>query len=465
MKTKNPFFLNFLRNIKGRFDLFMVLMRWDRVYRKEITIVVMALLLITYSIIDMDDVWDYFALALEFGILMLQFGSEMSVLPPKYRPLYAGVRYFSQTCTHVWNNKRSFPMTDILPPKAEEECGFHNPIADKGYSTEIPFAGDRIDDRIMLTDALRWQEENREVNYITSNLQILYLALRVGTKTQHTTNGTKLALAGMVDGLLEDKPVTLRKSYYFDALLTNEAFRSRLIRRNLRGHEEIYSDLSAYFPVRQEQVDGRTGLRITPDFYEKVSGHIGVTTLLLTDTGHIGMLHQGAGKVIDARKVGLGGSGSMDYGDFEKAGRPEDLRDALAYGMARELAEETGTKAHFDHLRQNTMVTGFFRWVDRCAKPEFVGITRAAGIDFTEEGAIDGDEIVRFEEMPVTIRKMKDFQKALAYIRENGLKISLSSLMALQRMVTIAGYDRPDATPQQRQVYEKMTKFLFAPRD
>ncbi len=462
MKTKNPALLNFMRNIKGRWDLFVVLMRWDKVYRKEITIVILTLMLISYSIIDINDMWDYAAMTLEISILLLQFGSEMSILPIKYRPMHAGIQHFSQLCTHIWNNKRSFPMADILPPKAEENAGFQNPIAGQELSAEIPFSSDKVSDKIILTDALRYQEVSKDINYIISNLQIMYLALRVATKTQHTTNGVKLALYGLTDGLLNDEPLTLRKSYYFDALLTNEAFRSRLIRRNLRGHEEIYSDLSAYYPVRQEQVNGRTMLRIRPDFYESVSGHIGITTLLLTDNNKIGMLHQGAGKVIDAKKVGLGGSGSMDYSDFDKAGKPEDLRKAIAYGMARELAEETGTKQHFDTLLDRTMVTGFFRWVDRCAKPEFVGITRGGDVAFSEEGSIDGDEIVKFEEMPITIRKLKDFKKALAYIKENDIKVSLSSLMALQRMVAIAGYDSDDATAEQKQVFDKMNNFLFS---
>jgi len=462
MKTKNPALLNFLRNIKGRWDLFMVLMRWDSVYRKEITIVILTLMLISYSIIDINDMWDYAAMTLEISILLLQFGSEMSILPIKYRPLHAGVQHFSQLCTHIWNNKRSFPMEDILPPKPEENAGFNNPVAGQGLSAEIPFSSDLVSDKIILTDSLRHKEVSKDINYIISNLQIMYLALRVATKTQHTTNGVKLALYGLTDGLLKGEPLTLRKSYYFDGLLTNEAFRSRLIRRNLRGHEEIYSDLSAYYPVRQEQVNGRTMLRIKPDFYESVSGHIGVTTLLITDNNKIGMLHQGAGKVIDAKKVGLGGSGSMDYGDFDKAGRPDDLRKALTYGMARELAEETGTKQHFDTLLSRTMITGFFRWVDRCAKPEFVGITRGGDVAFSEEGSIDGDEIVKFEEMPITIRKLTDFKKALAYIKENDIKVSLSSLMALQRMVAIAGYDNDDATAEQKQVLDKMNDFLFS---
>lgn len=461
MKQQSQTLLNFLRNVKGRYDLFRVLFRWDSAYRKEFTITILALLLITYSFIDMDSATDYIALALEVTILMMQFGSELSILPPNYRPGYAGTTYLAQTCTHVWNNKRSFPMQEVQPAKIEADLGFHNPIAGENFSLEIPLVSDHVDDRIILRETMPYEEGEGNVNYIRSNLQILYLALRVANKKQHTTNGDKLALFSLADTLAEDVVIPVRKSYYFDALLTNEAFRSRLIRKNLRGHEEIYTDLSAYYPAKQETVKDKTLLRLLPDFYEHVSGHIGITTLLLTDNNRIGMLHQGAGKVIDAKKVGLGGSGSMDYDDIVKGNNPHDLRDAVLYGMTRELSEETGTKPYFDELRKNTMVIGFFRWVDRCAKPEFVGVTRGGNIPFSEEGSIDGDEIVKFEEMPVDINTMADFKTALAYVKDSGLRVSLSSLMALVRLATIADYKKKSASADQKEIYARVSSFLF----
>lgn len=461
MKEQRQTILNFLRNIKGRFDLFCVLFRWDSAYRKEFTITILAFLLITYSFIDMDSAMDYIALGLEVAILMMQFGSELSILPPDYRPGYAGSTYLAQTCTHVWNNKRSFPMGAVNPAPIEAELGFHNPIAGENLSMEFPLVSDTVDDKIMLRETMPYEESSGDVNYIRSNLQILYLALRVANKKQHTTNGEKLALYGLTDCIVNDEKIPVRKSYYFDALLTNEAFRSRLIRKNLRGHEEIYSDLSAYYPAKQDTIGDETILRLLPDFYEHVSGHIGITTLLITDNNRIGMLHQGAGKVIDAKKVGLGGSGSMDYHDVIDGNNPEDLRDALKYGMTRELSEETGTKSYFDELRDNTMVIGFFRWVDRCAKPEFLGVTRGGNVPFSEEGSIDGDEIVKFEEMPVDIHSLQDFKQALVYVKENGLRVSLSSLMALVRLARIADYNKKGASKEQKEIYQRLDDFLF----
>ncbi len=51
----------------------------------------------------------------------------------------------------------------------------------------------------------------------------------------------------------------------------------------------------------------------------------------------------------------------------------------IEYGMARELCEDGGILGKLPEqsimtLAEQTLLTGFFRWVNRCGKPEFVGI-------------------------------------------------------------------------------------------
>jgi hypothetical protein len=130
--------------------------------------------------------------------------------------------------------------------------------------------------------------------------------------------------------------------------------------------------------------------------------------------------------------------------------------------MAREVAEETGMTAHMKQIKDNTLVTGFFRWVDRCGKPEFVGVTRAGSVEFAKYQSIDGDEVIGFEEIPVTIDRLEDFIEVLKYIRDNDINVALSSLMALYRLVVVARYNRSgNMTETQRKVYDRISSFLF----
>ncbi|MDE1151647.1 MAG: hypothetical protein PW788_03840 [Micavibrio sp.] len=454
-------YLNFYRNIKGRYDLMMFLCKWDTDYRKDLIVTLLAFMLFFYSICTWNTIYDLIAMSVEAGIIMVQLGGEMSILPADYRPSHGGVTYSVQPSTHIACDELSYLMSAVYPAPVEQQLGFENPIRGHGFCKESPLASAILDDTLMLRNTVPYRIDEDETNYIRSRHQLRYIAIRIANKKQHTTNGCKLAMHDMADALYGERAVTLRKSYYFDALLTAEAFRSRIFRNNIKGEKEVYTDLTTYFPVTEEKIDGHLGVRFKPDFYKDVSGHIGITTLLVTENRRVVMLHQGSTKAIGSHTVGLGGSGSMSYSDLELAGSANDLRASLAYGMARELCEETGMEKWFEDVRRNTMVIGFFRWIDRCGKPEFVGITRAEDVPFSKDRAIDGDEVVKYDEIPVTLNTLTDFHRVLAWVRDNNVNVALSSLMALHRMAVIATYASPGATDEQRLLHRRMSEFLF----
>ena len=91
---------------------------------------------------------------------------------------------------------------------------------------------------------------------------------------------------------------------------------------------------------------------------------------------------------------------------------------------------------------------------------EFVGLTRAEDVPFSKERAIDGDEVVKYEEIPVTINTLADFHKVVSWLKENNVNVALSSLMALHRMTVIAGYAGA-GTVEQKRVYQIASEFLF----
>jgi hypothetical protein len=454
-------YLNFYRNIKGRVDLMIFLCKWDTDYRKDLLITFLAFGLFIYSAFAWNGVYDFIAMLIEAAIIAVQLGGEVSILPADYRPSHGGVRYSVAPSTHIAYEELSFLMSAVHPALSEEKLGFKNPVAGKGLCKESPLASPHIDDILMVRDKLPYKIDTSETNYIRSRHQLRYIAIRVANKLQHTTNGEKLALYDMADALAGEGEVTVRKSFYFDALLTAEAFRSRIFRNNIAGEKEVYTDLTTYFPVQEEMINGEDSVRFREGFFKEVSGHIGITTLLITENRRVAMLHQGSTKAIGSHTVSLGGSGSMNYSDMTLANKPDDLRAGIAYGMARELCEETGMQKYFSEVKQNTLLIGFFRWIDRCGKPEFVGLTRAGDVPFSKERAIDGDEVVKYEEIPVTINTLNDFHKVVSWLKENNVNVALSSLMALHRMTVIAGYTGAAATDRQKRVYQIANEFLF----
>lgn len=452
---------DFKRNIQGRFQLFLVLVRWDRVYRREIWVTILAFALINYSILDLDSPYDWIALVIEGIIIWIQLGNEFSILPKEYRPHHNGVSFGGQTVTSITHDRHTVPFADILPPASEKKLKMYNPVRGQDIHKETPLCSDSLNDHLMTTKKIDYVVKDKGENYISSVHQIRYLAIRVANKKQHTTNGEKLCLDSPAVDLMSKQPVSVRKTTYFDGLLTAEAFRSRIICENLRGIAEVNTDLTQYYPVEETVENKKTALRLSDDYYKRVSGHIGATSLVFTENKRILMLFQGAGKALEANKIHLGGSGSMDFVDAN-SGSNEDLRDALRRCMAREVSEETGMPHNYDEIFKNTMITGFFHWMDRSGKPEFTGITKAGSISFAKDRRIDGDEIVKAEEIPITINSLSDFNDVWAYVVKHKLNMSLSSLMALQRMTVLAGYNSKTASQKQKKIYQDFSDFLFA---
>src|SRR3972149_111581 len=257
--------LNFYRNIKGRFDLMVFFFKWDTDYRKDLTTTLLAFTLFGYSTVTWNTIYDLIAMALEATIIMVQVGGEMSIMPADYRPSHGGGSYTAQHSTHIACDELSFPMAEVLPAPAEAALGFCNPVNDIKTCKESPLVSSKVDDILMTRKKIPYREDKSVTNFICSRHQLRYIAIRVLNKLTHTTTGGMLAFHDLADPRAGDGPVTLRKAFYYDALLTVEAFRSRIFRGNLQSEKEVYTDLTTYFPVKKETVDGQDYIRFTPD--------------------------------------------------------------------------------------------------------------------------------------------------------------------------------------------------------
>ena len=109
----------------------------------------------------------------------------------------------------------SFLMSGVHPAEQEEALGFKNPIVRLAMCRESPLCSDRVDDVLMTREKLPFTIDPGEANHIRSRHQLRYIAIRVANKKQHTTNDAKLAMYDMADAFMSDRPVVMRKSYYF----------------------------------------------------------------------------------------------------------------------------------------------------------------------------------------------------------------------------------------------------------
>ncbi|HEX3788074.1 MAG TPA: NUDIX hydrolase [Pseudonocardiaceae bacterium] len=108
-----------------------------------------------------------------------------------------------------------------------------------------------------------------------------------------------------------------------------------------------------------------------------MSNGVGVSTLAFDSNGYLIVVAQSEDALSSPGGWAPSGSGSLEPIDFP-AGRPPisggnyKLSDVIIAGMNRELLEE----ANVEPARiQWSSVTGYFRWLSKGGKPEYVGVT------------------------------------------------------------------------------------------
>jgi 8-oxo-dGTP pyrophosphatase MutT (NUDIX family) len=172
-------------------------------------------------------------------------------------------------------------------------------------------------------------------------------------------------------------PVTLHVARFFDAQCSNEMCTLRI------AHRETGEELDP----RRRLLTNANGQLCTLAESALADG-VGTSTIAFTADGQLVLVRQSRHNTASALLLAPSGSGSLDPRDLRPPGL---LQDVLRRGMERELREETGIRS--DEIR-TTHVTGFARWLERGAKPEFFGITElnATAKDLSPGRSLASDE-------------------------------------------------------------------------
>lgn len=349
---------------------------------------------------------------------------------------------------------------------------FDNQIAIR-FRAPIPYSEDPAGSRHFLARS-HGQDDPKRID------QLRYLVARA-EQPQELLNDDKFGLSWRLS--IPPSPISIHRMGYFDAIVTNEFFRSRLVRwprqvdKAAASVEEV-GRYDKYFPL-EFSADG-TEISL-PAFPVPTCGNqVGITTLAVTSDGAVLFFRQGNKQAIAAGEVVASGSGSVNYSDLACASDPNDFSSVIRFAMARELLEEAKERGQrglpinpwknadpkkVRELSLQTRVTGFFRWVNRAGKPEFVGVTRLS----ERSGVIVGDnrevQILGLDIQWPSVQKMEDFKQ----IREIWLpevmsklntQTSLSSFLCLNRLCEIADY-RNSTDPEEEKIFKDLNALLF----
>ena len=293
------------------------------------------------------------------------------------------------------NGNEKYLFRRLYPAQEEGDLGFVRGYH-KGICKDCYIISEKTNNKLSLAKSILHnnfndKDSNKHGYFSTvdsvSKQQARYLINKVQGQ-ENTTDDPKVGLHSSVkeleaaiDSKDDNTAVKIANVSYFDGLITHEAFRSSLLQRIHNDNEKtVAANLTNSFPIRtfNEQVF------LSPMPISNISNHIGITTIAITLDKKIVIFKQGQNQVIGSGSYVASGSGSMDAEDINCSNTESDLLFPIKYAMARELAEESGVdmekekenKAQITQFAQSTYVTGFFRWVNRCGKPEFVGVTK-----------------------------------------------------------------------------------------
>lgn len=184
-------------------------------------------------------------------------------------------------------------------------------------------------------------------------------------------NEAKFGISCELDTNLKD--IKIHKTCYYDSYLTNVIPGSSLKNnqngeicntKNLMPYEEIGKDLR----IRKYEDDYR-------------ANEPGVTTVCIGMNNQINLWVQNGSAMSSSNLTVATGSGSADWKDCKNFLSAKDgFRKAIIYGMERELYEESNGELTVDRETfmndTDTRIIGYFRWLSKAGKAEFVGISR-----------------------------------------------------------------------------------------
>ncbi|AKL95037.1 hypothetical protein CACET_c15880 [Clostridium aceticum] len=178
-------------------------------------------------------------------------------------------------------------------------------------------------------------------------------------------NEKKLCLSSDID--FKKQEVVCHKGGYFDSFLTNE-----ISTKLLQDHEEyILFKGRELFPINLKDRNNLTLYEITK---ARMNNHIGISTIGFTNDNYLIIWKQNQRTQINSDLFVPTGSGSCDLKDLQS----NDFNQVIINAMQRELWEESGKDLLSKSYKDvgTTKILGFFRWIRRGGKPEFVGITK-----------------------------------------------------------------------------------------
>lgn len=318
---------------------------------------------------------------------------------------------------------------DLHPGEREKNLGFIA-VEIKEPKPDLVFVSQKLN-LYLQTTPLKISMSDSKNKHIKSYLQrhrdvlLQYLNYYFFSSLKHNrqfTNDEKFCLSK--DIALNTAHVSCHKAGYFDSFLTNQTTGTTLV---IQDNKHTTISTEHIFPADTDP----EGHRILSDVNSSsMNNHIGCSTLGISLDHKIIVWEQGKTTQFSRGLLTPTGSGSANASDIEG----QDFQKTLVTAMERELREESNPDKSLIGVQNKTKILGFYRWVSRGGKPEFIGLTKLPGnADMYKPGIGE----VRSEKSAIhhhfEIKTIDQIPTAISQIRRTGT-LSIPLFMCLYQL-------------------------------
>lgn len=307
----------------------------------------------------------YFILFMVLSIIKLGWDTYKTISDIKsYRQ---SGKFEVQTRPKVIIGESFVDISTIKPSRLEESQGFVR--INISNHDEVVLNSPKFDQLLMKTELgirIDNAKEHKIKKLIESDKDILIPFLNEQFcyslyQNKGFFNEKKLCLSEDIS-MTDD--VVCHRGCYYDSFLTNQICTQQLLSKETN---KLIYDGTRYFPVDYHNNE----VRLSEFSTSYMNNHIGVSTLGITSDNFLVIWKQNAHAQFNNNFHVPTGSGSCDWNDYVE----NSFIQTLITGMQRELREENRLRIK-DNVSMQTKVIGYFRWVNRGGKPEFVGVTK-----------------------------------------------------------------------------------------
>ncbi|MDR2901300.1 MAG: hypothetical protein LBV20_07270 [Treponema sp.] len=271
-------------------------------------------------------------------------------------------------------SQQSIKLSELEPNPCDETDGYTN-YNNEGKAFISSKINERINQSIIKVEIDKKRIKDIRKKILMDDPYSLRLKTAFNNAIRDKTelfNESKLCLSSEID--FNEKRVYCHKGTYFDSIETNDMFGKELT-VNLDDNTTFVTSLKEIYHYHEDK-------QLLPIQCTFMNCHLGASVLAITKDNKLVVMLQTKRSFADSEKLVPTGNGSSDWKDLKKY---SNLLDVVRQTMKRELLEETHLNYNYKVKRsiklEDIIVLGFFKWIEKGPKPQFVGIVRLKDVD------------------------------------------------------------------------------------